>query len=296
MKRTLFTCSALLLAAFASCEPYLSLDEALNGKRCDPGNICPFAGYRCVNNVCVPDDGTEERQVPALQPGGPPSDAGAAGVGNIPASGGSAGASGEQVGEAGAGSVVSAGAGGMPGGAGSVALPDAGGLEPGPVDAGCASPVPLYRDRDRDGFGTTGPGDEIEGCPPQDGFATVAGDCLDDPLVSNRAAVVNPGQTLAFEVGYPSAANPSEVSFDYDCDGVESPGSQFSAFLSQPNCNQAVGNCGGLGLGYLPTERSGAGENPLCGSIAGVICTGVAGSEVCTASTVSRANQPLLCN
>lgn len=287
MKRIVCSCAALLVGAFAACEPYLSLDEALEGEGCP----C-VAGYVCVNQVCVADGSILPNEAPPfpLRPNSPDAGEGAAGA---------AGAAGEGRAGAGAGdgSTSSGGAGG--GSAGSSALPDAGaepGPAPGPADSGCANPVPLFIDRDGDGFGSDVDEAQPRGCPPVDGFATRGGDCLDvSPALNSSSVLVNPGQTLAFATGYSSPNNPSGVSFDYDCDGVERPGQEFAANVTLPDCNQAVASCGGLGFGYRPTARNGAGENPLCSSVDILLCTGVAGSATC-APAENRLPRPLLCN
>ena len=177
-------------------------------------------------------------------------------------------------------------------------MPDAGlvepGPEPGPSDAGCTNPVELFIDRDRDGFGSDALEDRVRDCP-RDGYATQGGDCLDDPLLGNSAAVVNPGQTLFFDRGYPSAASPSGVSFDYNCDGVESPGPAFTSSLEVPDCSLASTPCAGFGIGYRGTQRTGPGENPLCGSVNFAICGDVAGGT-CTLNELRDPNRPLLCN
>jgi hypothetical protein len=70
------------------------------------------------------------------------------------------------------------------------------------ADAGC-TPVPLFRDRDGDGFGSDAPEDATEACGPMTGLALVAGDCHDAPPTGDD---VFPGQSLLAGGALPTGA------------------------------------------------------------------------------------------
>jgi hypothetical protein len=290
-RRILIAGGALLLSAFAACEPYLSLDEALTGKACAAAEPRCAAGYVCNGELkCVPSVELN----PLLPGNGGAAATVGAGAGNGEADAGadpagSAGAGAEpQQGSAGASGNESTPAGGAGGTAGSVsgsagagAVPmNAGGSEgddpppnpTGAADAGCV-PQLLFRDLDGDGFGGTSPEDIARGCPPLAGFATKAGDCHDaEPSIQDPAGDVFPGQTRFFTAPYPAPSGPS---FDYDCSGGEEADESNSEFVPAPaDCEERT-TCG-LEIGYrIPSDpRTGAGVNPLCGTRDVVVCTG----------------------
>jgi hypothetical protein len=127
------------------------------------------------------------------------------------------------------------------------------------ADANCASPMLFYPDTDGDGFGTQS-GAMVACERPAGTWVTRAGDCNDG------LKDVNPDQRTFFGVGYDGM---NGRAFDYDCNGREEPDpSQFGA---APDCTGLnLGMCRGSGFG--PTNRSGAGVDPLCGSTALVEC------------------------
>lgn len=88
-------------------------------------------------------------------------------------------------------------------------------------DAGSPCPV-FYRDADGDGFGA--PGTATNACPRPDGYVANDGDCMD-----NNAAV-HPGAPGA-------ATDRGDGSFDYDCDGIETP--EVTKFASCPTIDNA---------------------------------------------------------
>jgi hypothetical protein len=98
------------------------------------------------------------------------------------------------------------------------------------------------------------------------GWSTDPGDCRDDladvkPLKTNQ-----PNPPLFSGTGYEDPTKPANLSFDYDCDSVETP-DPSNAYGTEPNCATLLGlNC--TGTGYLPAspQRTGAGINPYCGS------------------------------
>jgi hypothetical protein len=132
---------------------------------------------------------------------------------------------------------------------------DAGELEGG--DA--CTLVAYYFDGDGDGFGST---TTVTACTTPDGsWVTVGGDC-DDGHPS-----VNPGQTSYFTVGYVKTGS-SEISFDYDCSGLEKEAG------SSPKAACQVQGLGCVGGGYVfaTPVRSGPGVDPYCGSEQRVNC------------------------
>ena len=252
-----------MLALAPACDAELSLDSVLQGKRCRQSVPECVDGFVCQAGICV---------VASSQ--------GAAGTGELVEQGGSSGVPNVSVGAV---SEASGGNGGAGlGGSGSASLGGSsfGGASLGPADGGSSGPadpdasaprdggqgctVPLFRDRDDDGFGSNAPEDEDVGCP-RPGWVTIAGDCFDaQPTLSNSADQVHPGQTGYFFVGYPNGARPRGISFDYDCTGTEEADPTNVPFGAAPN------DCGLLVLcaasGFRPDERDGIGVNSLCGS------------------------------
>lgn len=141
-------------------------------------------------------------------------------------------------------------AGGSGGSAGVSSVEDSGTGDVELPDADCATPTTFFLDADGDGFGRDDT--QAPGCELPDGWASVGGDCADD------VASAFPGQTAFFAEGY---AVGGSVSFDFDCDGVES-GDTSQADVA-PDCSADPG-CNAEG--YLETARSGAGINAICGS------------------------------
>lgn len=199
--------------------------------RCLPGYVCS-ASERCV-------------------PEGSAGLGGAGGAGEA-GGGGDAGAPPGPAGGA-AGSALDAGSGGYRYDAGpgldaldASVLPDA---------AGCDAPVLLFRDEDEDGFGVTA--QAVVGCP-EVRWAPQGGDCRDD------LPEVHPGQTELFETGYVDPTRPQAggLSFDYDCDFVETaaPG-----VAPAPTCDELL-TCEGSGYVAVNPARTGPGINGLCGS------------------------------
>jgi len=172
-----------------------------------------------------------------------------------------AGQGGDDAGEGGAPTAGQGGGGGHGASAGSA---DAG--------EGGACAQAWFPDGDGDERGRTS-GKVIACSPPDEGaWAEQGGDCNDD-----NSAVSPDRQDYAAE---PYMTSGGEESFDYDCSGSEiSDPSQVGA---APTCPETVLGCSGWG--YLGTDRSGPGVNPLCGSTAtrtcvsnGIDCTAVVG-------------------
>jgi hypothetical protein len=205
--------------------------------------------------------------------------------GQLPVGGGGAGGRGGGTGGAGAGNggtgIVGEGgdsAGGRYGNGGTAGIagvagvagaggeqpsdPDAG-LDPPDADGGCV-PTTVYRDDDGDLVGDTS--DSRIACPGP-GWVTAAGDCRDD------LPEVFPGQTEYFAVSYIEPTSPAGgVSFDYDCDNIESP-----QLLDPPppDCTTILLGLNCTGSGHLPADppRSGGGSEPRCGSNLRRVCT-----------------------
>lgn len=210
---------------------------------------------------------------------------GAGGVGGVTGgAGGVAGATGGTGGAGGAGGATggAGGVGGATGGTGGVGGATGGtggatGGAGGTVDA-CV-PITWFKDDDNDDYGRST--STTTSCDaPAGNWATHGGDCNDD------LDAVHPGQET--HQPEPFSTSGSSTSYDYDCSGSET--ADPSQLGAAPNCGLlALGNCGGSG--YLPTNRAGAGQNPLCGSnkvqscvVAGVFCN----AQVATVSVKLR--------
>jgi len=142
-------------------------------------------------------------------------------------------------------------------------------------------PVLYYNDGDDDGYGGTTTVTQCD--PPTTGhWVTQGGDCDD----SNQ--VVSPGQTAYFPTGYVPTGQ-STISFDYDCDGVESE----SGNAVKASCQTVALACTGSGYIEASTVRSGAGVDRFCGSDQAVTCAFVslackAGSPYTTGAIACR--------
>lgn len=127
-----------------------------------------------------------------------------------------------------------------------------GGVVDGGTDA-CALRT-WFPDGDKDGSGRSNAGFESCERPAPEGWAEVGGDCNDDN------GSVYPGQSGYFGAAYVTGG--STLSFDYNCHNGEEP--DTSQFGAAPTCPGSALGC--EGQGYVPTGRTGAGVNPLCGS------------------------------
>jgi hypothetical protein len=137
-----------------------------------------------------------------------------------------------------------------------------------PGGATCDVATTFYRDRDGDGFGVTA--EHIAAClapVPDDGGAWVTepGDCRDDLPAVKPLKAGSPDPPGYSGVGYADPVRPQGISFDFDCNGIETadPANMFSG---PPTCPALATGC--AGTGYLPASpaRTGAGVNGLCGS------------------------------
>ncbi|MFO0659474.1 MAG: hypothetical protein U0165_06550 [Polyangiaceae bacterium] len=205
---------------------------------------------------------------------------GSAGAGGTSGVAGSAGTSGTAGAGGTSGSAGTGGTGGSSGTAGTAGSSGTGGT------AGCDNPTAYLRDFDMDGYGGTSP--PVMSCAPpaqESGFnwVTQGNDC--DDARNN----VHPGQTnnsQGFISGYPKSGWSSDnTSFDYDCDGTETV-TNNPAFVAAQTCSGLLSDCGGKS-GYLPSPRTGANVNPLCGSTSYRKCA--SNGISCSASTITAA-------
>jgi hypothetical protein len=287
--------TAVVLAGL-SCEPELSLEEALRNRHCEEGGASCVPGYVCgPESVCVPEGSLNGAGAGASiggepgagsSSGGAASSSGGAASSNAGSSNGGAGSSnggaaGENDGatasppDAGAGA---AGNGGLDAGVAPPDPPDAS-----PADAGC-TPVRIFRDRDADGFGSILPADQDFACAPPEGFVTVGGDCFDAvPTTIDRADRVHPGQEDFFITGYhPDPSVFSVVSFDYDCSGTEDPDPENDfGGNDAPDCGEFSVPCAAR-AGFELSGRTGSDAHPLCGSE--IIVTCIAAGNACVSS------------
>jgi hypothetical protein len=137
------------------------------------------------------------------------------------------------------------------------------------ADVTCDAPLSFYRDRDRDGFGSTD--NRIMAClaPADDDggtWVTQPGDCRDDLAEVKPFKAGSPDPPKYSGTGYPDPVRPRGISFDYDCNGDETgdPSNQFGVAPTCPNLGG--GNCNGTGYVAASPGRSGTGINPFCGS------------------------------
>ncbi|MEO8178387.1 MAG: hypothetical protein ABI895_06095 [Deltaproteobacteria bacterium] len=221
---------AMTLVAF-SCNPGLSLEDALKNKRCSGPAFTCLDGYTCVEDVCVSNAGLPE--------------AGSAGSGSSGGAGGS-----ETIGD-GMDTISSD-------------VPDAADASPG------CTPLLLFRDQDRDGFGSALVEAPQTMCPTE-GWVNRGGDCLDEPTADNHAAEVHPEQGDFFTDGYPRPGQPGEISFDYDCSGGEEADPGNTTDRRVGDCASASATNCGLATGVQTNVRPGAGVDDRCGG-AMVLC------------------------
>lgn len=240
-----------MLSAVGACTSDLAL--SLEDKVCNADDRC-LPDYRCnvQTRLCEP---RERLPVGGGGTGGRGGSSG--GIGAAPGNGGAG------IGEGGDSGGGRYGNGGTDGGGGSTTAAGAGGTAPRDLDAGSDAgadggcvPTMVYRDDDGDRVGDTA--DSQVACPGP-GWVTVAGDCRDD------IQEVHPGQTDYFAVPYVEQPSPGGVSFDYDCDDVESPDDDNLTLDAAPDC---AGLLSCTGRGFLPADppRSGDGSDPRCGS------------------------------
>jgi hypothetical protein len=245
----------ITLVAF-SCDPELSLKEALRDKP------CAAVEPRCWgDDVCNSENVCKPPRPPTEDPGG----AGATDAG---------GADGSETNGDGMDTMSSD-------------VPDAADATP-----RCIL-VQLFRDWDGDGFGS---GEGEPRCP-SDGWVPQGGDCLDTD--DSHALDVHPGQRDFFSEGYPRPGQPSEISFDYDCSGVEEadPANSDAAGGDESDCAAASPGfaCGTLnGVLPAPAPRSGASVNAQCGSKTVLFCNMM--GDQCVPTTAERPNAPSRCH
>jgi hypothetical protein len=242
-----------------SCDPELSLEEALKNKRCAAVEPRCLGDDVCnSDNVCVPRNPLSEDVE------------GTAGAG-------SAGAGGVEVGgPSGAGGADGSESNGDGMDTKSSDVPDAGDAAP------PCTPVTLFVDRDGDGFGSDTEPTTVR-CPSA-GYATRGGDCFDAEVTAdNHAEQVHEGQLGFFAEGYPRPGQPGEISFDYDC-SLREEAAPGNPRVATNDCGLAFPDCT-AGTGVLATDRAGAGINALCGSQSIVACSPQNGACVSVVGT-----------
>lgn len=202
------------------------------------------------------------------QGGGGQAGAGAGNGGAGQSGQGGAGGAGQsgQSGQGGAGQAGQGGAGnGGLGGAGNGGLGGGGAGQAG--SAGCPAPKTWYRDGDLDGHGTPLLSSVVACTKPADEPGSQWVESDDDCNDGNKD--VFPGQQKYFGVPYAKPGAPGDVSFDYDCDGMETP----TAPTYAPDCGGlALGSCAGTGYVAYSPARSGPGIDAYCGSTHTVSC------------------------
>jgi hypothetical protein len=115
----------------------------------------------------------------------------------------------------------------------------------------CATLVPYYRDADYDGYGD--PNSAVSACMAPEGYVDNPDDCYDGNDVAN------PDYT-----GPGSPEDRGDGSFDYDCDGLETP------VIGGGTCGPECSN---------PTETGFVGDIPPCGE-SGLVLTGCSSSGI----------------
>ena len=202
---------------------------------------------------------------------------GQSGTGNVVSGGNGSGgiaagvfggtATGDGAGTGGTGGLT--GAAGSQGGTEDMGVPDAS-VPLG--DSGCLR-VPLYRDRDGDGYGSSLPEDEELGCALE-GYVTLPGDRNDESSgFFDRAELVHPGQTEFFGFSYEDESKPGGVSFDFDCSGAEEADPDNSPSGAPPDCASVVAILDCSGQGFRDEGRTGPGIIGQCGSELIISCS-----------------------
>jgi hypothetical protein len=236
-----FGALGMMLVAF-SCDPELSLEEALEGKRCRGDSQECLVGYECnAEGFCVrpilSEGGSSSMNPPPADPGG---------------AGGSAGVGMDTM---------------------NSDVPDATDAAP-----GCTR-VLSFLDRDGDGFGSDAPADQEVRCLSA-GWVSRGGDCFDaERTPDNRAEQVHKEQTTYFPEGYPIPGQPGQISFDYDCSGAEEADLANDATKRAGDCaSTSPANCGPAG-GIQTTDRLGEGVDDRCGSSTLLACNQLSAEE-----------------
>jgi len=256
-----------LMLVAASCDPDLSREQALEGKRCGPVGLECVNGYVCQEGICVAPDPPQTGAGGTTAPG--------AGGTNMTDAGGTAVT---DAGGAGGSEAIGDGMDTM-----SSDVPDAADATP-----DCTAEL-LFRDLDGDGFGS---GEAVTTCPA-DGWVSKGQDCLDDPADS-LAAKVHPEQPDFFAEGYSRPDQPGVISFDYDCSGDE-VGDPDNRAAASDECNTESSLCSTFAAAVPPlTPRSGASINALCGSTRVLVCNSV--NSQCISQFFELPDQPFRCH
>jgi hypothetical protein len=216
----------ITLVAF-SCDPELSLEQALEGKPCRAEGSSCFRGYVCAMGVCVLDTGSPEA-APDLGP--PTTDAG--------------GADGSETNGDGMDTMSSD-------------VPDAADATP-----SCIRQV-LFRDRDGDHFGS---GEGEPRCPSE-GWVPQGGDCLDTDDSQARDVHPGQLAFFAEGYPRPDQPGEISFDYDCSGFEEADPANTRAAPGDETDCNSASPGfvCASLN-GMRTVLRAGASVNAECGS------------------------------
>jgi hypothetical protein len=143
-----------------------------------------------------------------------------------------------------------------------------------PANAGCDAGIDFYRDRDKDGFGSTS--EHVLACSPPpddtDAWVTAPGDCRDDLPDVKPFKMGSPDPPMYSGVGYSDPLRPQGISFDFDCNGVETADPTNTYGAAPATCPALSTNCGAIGYISAAPARNGTGVDGLCGSTTLRIC------------------------
>ena len=144
--------------------------------------------------------------------------------------------------------------------------------------ATCDAPMVFYRDRDGDQFGVTS--ESVTACSAPrtdddvDVWVTQPGDCRDDLPNVKPFKAGSPDPPKYSGSGYSDPVRPLGISFDFDCNGVETDDPSNMYPPGPPTCPLlAATGCTGSGYALAVPARNGPGINGYCGSTTLTICT-----------------------
>ncbi len=132
---------------------------------------------------------------------------------------------------------------------------------------GCSQPQTWYRDTDFDGHGTALLSSVVACAKPADEPNVVQWVLSSDDCNDGNNDVF-PGQKTFFSTPFAKLGAPGDVSFDFDCDGAETP----TAPTYAPNCGGLGSACSGTGYIPFTPARKGGGANEYCGSTETISC------------------------
>jgi len=130
--------------------------------------------------------------------------------------------------------------------------------------------VKYYRDIDGDGYGNSD--DWMWACAAPSGYAADNTDCMDTSL--NCSGDVHQGQNSYF-------ASACDMSWDYDCDGVNSPERTAIAGFCHQECNEYICYCVGEGWDGQVAACGETGNYQYCFGIASCVWGWISGIQAC---------------